>query len=200
MSGKKSPQRSQRERLLGRQRPTLPYRLLVDPDGVAKARADLASAQAELRQAQMRKAAASTVRAAEAKVRRAEAKVDACYETIMLRAVSPVRMEQLAAEHPATEEQMAAARVEREQAVQRGEEPMPWPVYADSFWPALLAECATEVGMTAEEWAKFLAENLSSGELRGLRLALLNVNERERVADSLVIPKGLSQTLSSVWS
>src|SRR5690606_23309892 len=105
MSGKKAPQRSQRERLLGRQRPTLPYRLLVDPDGVADARVELAAAQAELRQAQMRKAAASTVRAAEAKVRRAEAKVDACYETIMLRAVSPVRMEQLAAEHPATEEQ-----------------------------------------------------------------------------------------------
>lgn len=191
-----APRQSQRDRLLGRPRPSLPYRILVAPDEVEQARAALAEVQVAARQARLGDNAAAAKRAAQ-QVRAAEAVVDACYETIVLRALPPERIEELDAEHPPTAEQMDKAKAEREQAVQRGEQVPEWPSWNDAtYWPALLAESATEAGMTANEWAAFLAEHVSTGEAAGLKQAALAVNRLERVADPLVLPKGWTPTHS----
>lgn len=191
-------QQSQRERLLGRPRPSLPHRILMDHDQVDPARAELAKVQREARQVQVRaNATAAQKAAAQSRVVDAEATVEACYETIVLRALPPRRVEQLETEHPPTEQQMAKVRSDRERAQQRGEELPEWPQYnEDTFWPALLAESA-DGDMTVEDWSGFLAEHVSSGELVGLRMAALQVQHAERSADPVVLPKGLMQTLSS---
>lgn len=193
-----APRQSQRERLRGRQRPSMPYRLLVDADDVAAAREALAKAQREARQVLQRDTSTQAQRKyAEKTVAETEAAVDACYETITLRALPPPRWEELEAAHPATPEQMARAREQRQAAQQRGEDPPEWPAYDDAeFWPAALAEVA-DGDMTVEDWRAFLAENVSTGEAAGLKRAVLQVQAQERVADPLVLPKGLTEILSS---
>lgn len=191
-----APRQSQRERLLGRPRPSLPYRLLVDPDGAEKARAELAKVQEQTRQVLLKQAEGSPAyRAAKKRRADAEALVDACYETVRLHALPPARFAELEAEHPPTAEQMERTKVEREQAKQRAEELPGWPNYAESFWPAALAESADN-GMSVDDWSAFLAEHVSGGESAGLRSALLNVNAVERAADPLVLPKGWTPTIS----
>lgn len=193
-----APKQSQRDRLRGRPRPSLPYRILVAPDEVDEARQALAKAQEDARQVRLKAGRDSPAAKRAAKpVSDAEAAVDACYETIVLRALPPERIEELEAEHPPTAEQMEKAKAEREQAQQRGEQLPDWPSWNDdTYWPALLAECATEAGMTADDWAGFLAENVSTGEAAGIKQAALAVNRLERVADPLVLPKGWTPTRS----
>lgn len=173
----------------------------MDADAAEQARAELARVQREARQVQVRaNATAAEKQAAQDRIAAAAAAVDGCYETIVLRALPPRRVEQLEAEHPPTEEQMAKARADRERAQQRGEELPEWPQYdEDTFWPALLAE-SVDGDMTADDWEAFLTEHVSSGELVGLRMAALQVQHAERTADPVVLPKGLMQTLSSRWS
>lgn len=187
---------SQRDRLLGRPRPSLPYRLLVDPDGAEKARAELARVQAQTRQVLLKHAEGTPAyRTAQQRRADAEAAVEACYEVLVLRALPPARVAELEAEHPPTGQQMEQAKAEREQARQREEELPGWPNYADTFWPALLAE-SVDGHMTAEDWTTFLAEHVSGGEAAGLRRALLSVNTAERAADPLVLPKDWTRTIS----
>jgi hypothetical protein len=189
-------EQSQRDRLLGRPRPSLPYRILVDPDGAERARAQLATVQVETRPVLLKaKEGTSAYRAAKKRRADAEAAVDDCYETIVLRALRPARFAEMEAEHPPTVEQMDQVKAEREQARQRGEELPGWPNYAEPFWPALLAE-SVHGDMTADDWATFLANHVSGGEVAGLRTALLNVNHMERAADPLVLPKGWTPTIS----
>jgi len=174
----------------------VPYRILVDPDGAERARAQLATVQAQTRQVLLgAKEGTAAYRAAKKRRADAEAAVDDCYETILLRALPPARFAELEAEHPPTAEQMDQVKTEREQAKRRDEELPGWPNYAEPFWPALLAE-AVDGDMTADDWATFLAEHVSGGEAVGLRAALLNVNHLERAADPLVLPKGWTPTIS----
>jgi hypothetical protein len=187
-------QQSQRDRLLGRPRPSLPYPLLVDPDRVETARAELARVQQRVRQVVLKEEPGNArYRRAEKSIRDAEAVVDGCYETLILRALptrGEVTTERLIAAHPPTDAQMAAAKLEREKAKTRGEDLPPWPDWDDdTLRPALLAACA-EGGMSEQDWTEFLAGHVSDGEARALWLACLAVNERERVADPLVLPKG----------
>ena len=129
----------------------------------------------------------------------AEAPVNACYETIVLRAVQPATLEQLTAAYPPSEAQMEAAHKDREQAVQRGEQPDPWPSYDDDrFYPALLTLCADDAGMSAEDWAAVFSSNVSLAEKLGLRRLVLELNQRERAAEPVVLPKDLTQILSSL--
>lgn len=188
---------SQRDRLLGRPRPSLPYRLLVDPDGAEAARAELARVQAQTRQVLLKQPEGSAAyRTAQKRRADAEAAADACYETIVLRALPPARLEQLEVEHPPTPEQRARVAEQRARAKENGEPEPDWPSWNDeTYWPALLAECADN-GMAAEDWATFLAEHVSTGEANGLKQAVLAVNRLERAADPLVLPKGWTPTIS----
>lgn len=197
----------QRGRLLSRPRPSIGYPLLVvDQADLARAQAELAAAKADQRQVVLAaKSAKPTAasRRADQRVTDAQAAVDRCYETIVLTALptaGEVTAEKLAAAHPPTDAQMAKAAKDRAEAAQRGEPPPPWPAWDDdTFRPALLAACCGN-GMTAADWATFLAGHVSDGEAGGLWRACLAVNERERVADPLVIPKGSTAMLSSLLS
>jgi hypothetical protein len=139
------------------------------------------------------------MRRAQKQVADAQAKLDGCYETIVLRALptsGQVTTEKLAAAHPPTDEQIAKVRTERDKAHNQGRDVPPWPEWNDdTFPPALLAACA-ESDMSEQDWREFLAEHVSDGEFHGLYMAALSVNERERVADPLVLPKGLTGMLS----
>lgn len=188
---------SQRDRLLTRTRPTIVYRLLVDGEAVVAARAALAEAQHRERQVRLSsvgKRRDAALRRARQAVVEAQAQVDACYEPIVLQALEPGELEALIAAHPPTPEQWRAA---EERAQQRGEQP-DWPDWnPDTFRPALLAACAVEAGMTADDWAAFLRSNVSAGEQAALWRAAMEVNHRERIADPLVLPKGWTEMISS---
>ena len=109
----------------------------------------------------------------------ARAEVDGCYEQIVLRAMPPADYERLIAAHPPTDEQRGKGEI--------------WD--PDSFRPALLAACA-DGDMTEQDWVAFLAEHVSAAERQGLYVAALAVNEQERVAESVSVPKGWTQIRS----
>ena len=188
----------QRGRLLARKRPTTSYAILVDPDAVVAARAALAEAQQNARQARHKvgKGRAQVIRNADKAEAAAQATVDACYETIVLRAMEPDELEALISAHPPTDEQVQRTKEQRDRAGNRGETLPDWPSWDDlTFRPALLAACS-ENGMDAYDWAVFLKSNVSNAEKVGLWRAVMEVNHRERVADALVIPKELMQMIS----
>ncbi len=196
----------QRQRLLSRPRPAIGYPLLVvDQQTLSAAQAELGAAQADLRQVVLadKPKTSAARRKADQRVAAAQAAVDLCYETITLTALptaGEVTAEILAAAHPPTDAQMAKVRQERQEAAQRGEPAPPWPVWNDdTFRPALLTACSSN-GMSEQDWRVFLAEHVSNGEAAGIWLACLAINQRERVADPLVIPKGSTQMLSLPWS
>jgi multidrug efflux pump subunit AcrA (membrane-fusion protein) len=193
-------QQSQRERLLRRPRPSISYRLVVDPDRLAKAREELDRVKARTRQTLLRAAEGSAeYRRARRQLDAAQAEVDSCYETIVLRALptaGEVTVEKLKAAHPPTPEQLERAKAERDAARRRGEPEPPWPEWnEDTFPAALLAACA-ESDMTEDDWRTFLGSNVSTGEYSGLWQAVLAVNALERVADPLVLPKDWMGMLS----
>ncbi|MEU8264482.1 hypothetical protein AB0C02_28150 [Micromonospora sp. NPDC048999] len=186
--------KSQRDRLLGRSRPSLPYPLLVDPDGAARARERLERAQVVARQARL---TGRDQDAAEAELVAAGEELAGCYETIVLRALpmrGEVTVEKLIAAHPPTQKQMAQAKTDRDEAQQRGEKPPDWPSWDDdTYRPALLAATA-ESDMTADDWTDMLAERMSTGEVAGLWAACLAINSSARATDAVVLPKGWIRT------
>lgn len=188
--------RSQRERLLARKLPSVPYGILVDAEGAQAARERVEQAQQALRQARL---ADRDVEAAEREFAEAQAALDGCYEQIVLRALpldGPVTVEKLIAEHPPTEQQLAKAKAERDEARRRGDPPPDWPAWNDAtFRPALLAATA-EGDMTAEDWAQVLSTRMSTGEVRSLWAACLAINTMGRAADPVVLPKGWTRTPS----
>ena len=191
---------SQRERLLGRPRPSLAYRLLVDGDGLEQARKEHERVRVRTRQTLLRADPGSPeYRKAQRDLDKAQAAVDVCYETIVLRALptdGEVTSEKLMAAHPPTDEQVARVKAERDKAHQQGRDLAPWPEWNDDTFPAALLAACAESDMSEQDWREFLAGHVSDGEKRGLWLAALAVNERERVADPLVLPKGLTGMLS----
>jgi len=174
------------------------YPLLVDAAGAQAAAGELERAQTIARRYMLAKGADSNeYKRASRKVQAAQSKLDDCYEMLLLQALPPDELEALAAAHPPTAEQMEAARRERDDAQRRGEEPPPWPVVNDAtYYPELLARCAVEAGMSADDWSRFLAENVSDGERRALCLAVSAINARERAAEAAVLPKGWIATSS----
>ncbi|SCL31944.1 hypothetical protein GA0070616_4361 [Micromonospora nigra] len=182
---------------MGRSRPTLPYRLLVDVDGAEQARQRLERAAAAARQARL---AERGLDEALAEVDAAQAELDGCYETIVLRALplsGTVTVETLTAEHPPTEAQMAEAKVAREKARAAGDPVPPWPAWnVETFQPALLAASAPDAGMSPDDWASMLGTRMSAGEVRGLWAACMAINLTGRAAEPVVLPKGWTTTRS----
>nr|MDT0660867.1 hypothetical protein [Micromonospora sp. DSM 115978] len=183
-----------------RQRPSMPYRLLLDAAQAEEARQRLATAQARQRQVRLRATGLDGVDPAQdetdREVEAAQAALDDCYETLTLRALVPADLEELIGQHPPTEAQLAAAKTARAEARQRAEEPPPWPSWNDdTFRPALL-EATVDGDMTVADWAGFLARNVSTGEARDLWRSALQVNQQPRQADGVVLPKGLMGILS----
>lgn len=194
-------QQSQRERLLGRSRPSTSYRLLVDAAGIEAARKTLERVERQTRQTLLREESGSDAyKRAEKQLAAAQSAVDACYETIWLTALpmsGEVTWEKLVSAHPPTAEQIERTRKERDEARARGEDQPPWPQWdEETFYPAALAACCDN-GMSADDWREFLDQHVSGGELAGLQLALIEVNAKERVADPVAVPFGLRQMLSS---
>lgn len=176
----------QRDRLLARPRPSFPYPVRVDDP--AEARQKLQKVQQETRQAKLRHDKGSEeYEAAEQRLADAQAEVDACYETVAITAMHPAEYEQLKADHPPTEAQLA-----------EGGDPPP-DVNVDTFVPAVLA-AGCDNGMTAEDWATFLGGRCSDGERQELRTVALAINERPRFAEPMVLPKGSTTIPSLPWS
>lgn len=179
----------QRDRLMARPRPSISYPMRVaDP---AQARLQLEKVQQQVRQVVLRHDKDTPeYAAAQQRLADAQAEVDACYETVVLTAMHPAAYEQLKAEHPPTAEQLAQAQTDGDP---------PPDVDVATFVPAVLA-AGCDNGMSAEDWAAFLAENCAEGERQELRAVALAVNERPRLAEQMVLPKGSTMTLSSLWS
>lgn len=173
---------SLRARLATRARPRIEYPLLVEQDGHAAATAALEEALQAWRQVVLRDDPdPQELAAVQAAVDAAQADLDGCYERIVLRALPPPEYEALIAAHPPTAEQ-------------RGEDP-PQIWNPTTFRPALLALCV-ESDMSAEDWADFLDQRCSAAERQGLYVAALAVNEQERIAEPLALPKGLTRMRS----
>lgn len=162
---------SQRDRLLGRQLPSTPWKIMVEDDTAA--RAELQRAETVLEVAQMGPQDDDTkaeVKEARTRVEAAIEAVEACYETIVIRAVKPARFEELAKAHPKREGKDEPYDM---QALSR-----------ELFFEGVQGD------MTREDWEVFLAEQMSYGErdgIEGVFMAALYVNGR---TPSEVVPKG----------
>ncbi len=149
---------SLRDSLARKQRPSRSYRFLTtDP---TESEQMLAAAQQELRMAllggdeQRKQAARETVE-------QAETAIDQCWHTIKLVSVPAKTFTDLMATHKPTREQK-----------QDGAEWNP-----DTFHPALIAACAQDERLTAEEWtAEFASDRWSQGERNTLFNLALDVN------------------------
>lgn len=167
------------ERLAGRERPSVVYPILVDDPTEAKKLLEVAAkgcnhAVARYEEGDKR------LTAAKRKLTLAQKRFDACWERVTLKALPPKEYEALKTAHPPTEEQLADDEV----------------FNRDTFRPALLSSCAPE--MTKAEWEAFLENNMSDGERQEIFVAALGVNEQSRYAESVILPKGLSQILNSL--
>jgi hypothetical protein len=164
---------SQRDRLLNRKRPSVPYQLLIDDD--SDARMELEEAEAALDLARMGPQDDDEVKAevdeAAERVEKAKAALEACYETITIRAVEPKRFEEIIDAHP-----------------KRDAENEPYNI--DAVSRELFLE-GVESELTREEWEQeMLSARMSFGESEsgnGVFAAALLVNSRIPKA---IIPKG----------
>lgn len=157
---------TQADRLRGRKRPVSIYHLLVEEDDTA-ARAAVSSASEALELAQLRAddGAPQAVKDAQKALDKAQRALDACYEPIPIRALSPKAFEALVAEHPSKDKDQA---------------------WAETFPRALFLACV-EGDLTEQEWNAFLDDQCSQGERLALHQEALNVNARW---PSGAIPKG----------
>lgn len=150
---------TQADRLRGRKRPVSIHHLLVEEDDTA-ARAAVSSASDALELAQLRAddGAAQAVKDAQKTLDKAQRALDACYEPVTIRALSPKAFEALVAEHP--------GRKDKEEA---------W--NGDTFARALFLKCV-EGDLTEQEWNVLLDEQCSNGERLAMLQEALNVNAR----------------------
>jgi hypothetical protein len=161
---------SQRDRLMGRTRPSDTYHLPVGDDAEMRAAADaVEAAQEALGTARMRfdDRAVEAVTEAEAALAQANEALAGLYEPIVIRAMKPEEFELLVAEHPAREGKNEA-----------------W--NKDTF-PRQLFLSSVVGELSREDWEEFLTEQCSEGERNGLQLTAQVVNAR--IPDG-TIPKG----------
>lgn len=162
---------------MSRDLPSVPFSVQKSDPG--KAAVDLQQAQLLLWQAETQGADKSVLGRRRAAVTRARKKVEACYETHIIKALPAESYEEVIEAHPPTPEQVEAA----------GKSPDERPEWnGDTFYPALLEACV-DGDKTAEDWAVFL-KDLTRGELRQLKYALIALNENERLPESMMLPKG----------
>jgi hypothetical protein len=158
MTARKAKPASVRDVLARKVRPSRSYRFLVtDPTEAEQA---LAHAQHGLRIALLgddEKAKAAAHKAVED----ARDALDGCWHTIRLVSLPAPQFTALLAEHPPTKDQR-----------REGAEWNP-----DTFHPALIAACAQDEGLTAEQWAAELdSDRWSQGERNELFNLALDVN------------------------
>ena len=160
--------KSARERLLGKKRLSITYRVRVDD--TEEAERALEEARSAYRQALIAADSEDDAPVRNAKRRRDRAReaLEACYEPLTINALRPADLEKLLGEHPAQDEDGSDAL---------------W--HTATFRPALLAACV-DSDMTADDWAVFCEENLGRGERDDLWLTVLDVNHR---APDSTIPK-----------
>lgn len=177
------------DRIKARERPSVPFKLLVvDGEQLAAAQRRLTDAATRLRQAILRDnpekpERRKELRAARAAHKRAETKAEECWETIRLTALPPDEFEQLKAAHPPTPEDL------------KKDENAEWS--REGLRPALLSECA-EGGLSVDEWRSLLAERFSKGERAEIFTLALAINESARVVEQVVLPKGSTGMNSSL--
>lgn len=187
-----------RERLARAQQALRVAVVRYDEAAHGRARERLAEAGSgdEERLAELRRAldghdrAEQAVADARAELNEAAAELEACYETVRLRAMRPEAYEQLIADHPPTAEQQA--------------DPDSPPWNEKAFIPALLAACA-EGDMTADDWSALLAgdddgHGLSRAERFELRTTVVGLNEKARFADPAALPFASTMTRSWPWN
>lgn len=150
--------KTQRDRLLGRTRPTATHHLRVEDD--TDARATVEAAQEALSIARMRldDNTAKAVSEAEAALQQARARLADCYEPVVIKAMPPAKFEELVAEHPGRD-----GKDER------------WNV---STFPRALFLASVVGELSREEWEQVLDEQCSEGEQNGLFLDAQLVNAR----------------------
>lgn len=170
MPPRTSKKKTQRDRLMGRTRPSDTYHLPVGEDAEMRAAAGaVEAAQEALSTARMRldDRADEAATEAEGVLAQANAALAALYEPVVIRAMKPESFELLVAEHPA-----------RKDTDERWNK--------DTFPRALFLESV--VGeMSREDWEAFLAEQCSQGEQNGLFYMAQYVNAR---TPDGTIPKG----------
>jgi hypothetical protein len=154
--------------LARKKHPSVTYLALLDDPG--QAAAVLAEARAQCRIA---KATGEDTTAAQAAVDEAQAQLDACWQPIVLRSIPAAQFTALVDEHPPTKEQKA--------------EGAQW--NPETFQPALIAACAQDAGMTAEQWTEELtSDRWSTAERNELFGKCLEVNlttPRQRLAEQV---------------
>ncbi len=159
-----------RERLDGKKRPTLPYKVRVEDTTAAEAALGEAQAELVLALGTEREAAAQQT------VKTALAALGACFEPIVFTAMDPEAFEALVAEHP------------------------PRPDTEDESWNAdtlpreTFLRCAPPV-YTAEEWLVWIARTCNRAERVELFNAAVAVNVR---TVSPTLPKGWTEILDSL--
>lgn len=154
----RSKKKTQRDRLMGRTRPTDSYHVLVDDDTAARGAVEAAQEALSIAQMRLDDRAAEAVTEAQAALEKARVELAACYEAIVMRAMEPKAFEALVTEHP--------ARKDKEER---------W--NAETFPRALFL--ASVIGeMTVEEWKTFLDKQCSEGEQTGLLLTAQLLNAR----------------------
>ena len=151
------PPLSLREALARKVQPSRTYRLQVaDP---TYAQTALRDAQGQLRSAHLLQDEKRITQAEQALAAASDA-VEACWQPLRLLSIGE-RFEELLAEHKPTHAQREAG--------------ADW--NPDTFRPALIAACAVDAGMSAEEWAQLLAgEQWSTGDRRRLFELALEAN------------------------
>lgn len=158
MPPRSSKKKSQRDRLLGRTRPTLTHHLRVDDDTAARAAVEAAREQLAAAEMRFDPRAGEAVKEARAALEAAQGLLAECYEPVVLRAMPPKEFEELVAQHPA-----------------RKDETERW--NNDTFpRAAFLASVTGELSRT--EWETVLDEQLSEGERNAICLDALRVNAR----------------------
>lgn len=158
MPPRTSKKKSQRDRLLGRTRPTVTHNLRVDDDTDARALVEAAREALSLALMRIDDRAEQAQAEAEERLGKARDVLAACYEPVVIRAMEPKRFEALVAEHPA-----------RKDHDERWNE--------ETFGRALFL--ASVVGeLSREEWEQVLDEQCSEGEQNGLFLDAKLVNAR----------------------
>lgn len=149
---------SLRDRLRGRERPSVPYRLPVANLAGPVRALELAAQAWRVTLLRTDEGAAEAVAAARAVFDAAQEALDACYEEINMRALAPDDFELLVGEHPPREEDDGKYNPE-------------------TFPLAVFLACAP-ADLPEKEWVEFLKSNVSSVEREELLELGIHVNTR----------------------
>lgn len=168
-----------RDRLRERQPPRATVALRIDGSAEAEENERRLVRLRDMLEAAQERGDTHTVAALSAELTERVAKAEAAYEFVTVKAITPVEMEELLAEHPPTDEQRTAdPHVGFDKT---------------TFYPALLAACC-ETDETEEDWADIISSgDMVLGEITTLVNVALDLNDR---SPSVSLGKGSTPTRS----